>query len=107
MKLFLQKNTKFSSAGGSAPRPPCLRQLGASLPDPHWPTAAGGSAPDSQNSPPRAKSWLRAWTFSRTPHLLQTGFHANKNLFYVCYEEIFLKEKKFVADLEDLLGKLQ
>ena len=29
MKLFLQKNTKFSSAGGSAPRPPCLRRLDA------------------------------------------------------------------------------
>ena len=34
MKLFLQKNAKFSSAGGSAPRPPSLRQLGASPPDP-------------------------------------------------------------------------
>ena len=28
MELFLQKNAKFSSAGGSAPRPPCLRRLG-------------------------------------------------------------------------------
>ena len=27
IKLFLKKNAKFSSAGGSAPRPPCLRQL--------------------------------------------------------------------------------
>ena len=52
MKLFLQKNAKFSSAGGSAPRPPCLRRLGASPPHPHWPPAAGGSAPDPQTAPP-------------------------------------------------------
>ena len=51
MKLFLQKNAKFSSAGGSAPRPPCLCWLGALPSDPHWSLAAGGSAPDPQNSP--------------------------------------------------------
>ena len=44
MKLFLQKNAKFSSAGGSAPRPPCLRRLGALPPNPQ-PPAAGGFAP--------------------------------------------------------------
>ena len=64
MKLFLQKNAKFSSAGGSAPKPPCLQRLGAlplnpqppaagaSPSDPHWPPAAGDFAPDPQNSPP-------------------------------------------------------
>ena len=64
MKLFLQKNAKFSSAGGSAPRPPCLRRLGAfppnpslrqqgaSPPDPHWPPAVGGSAPRPPKQPP-------------------------------------------------------
>ena len=64
MKLFLQKNAKISSAGGSAPRPPCLQRLGALppnplppaagvfVPRPHWPTTAGGPAPDPQNSPP-------------------------------------------------------
>ena len=36
LKLFLQKNAKFSSAGGSAPRPP--------------------------HSPPIANFWLRAWS---------------------------------------------
>ena len=44
MKLFLQKNAKFSSAGGSALRPPCLQRLGALPPNPQ-PTAAGGFAP--------------------------------------------------------------
>ena len=43
MKLFLQKHAKFSSAGGSAPRPSCLRRLGALPPNPHWPPAAGCS----------------------------------------------------------------
>ena len=52
MELFLQKNAKFSSAGGSAPRPPCLRQLGALPPDSHWPPAAGGSAPRPPKQPP-------------------------------------------------------
>ena len=75
MKLFLQKNAKFSSAGGSAPRPPCLRRLGAlppnpqspaaggfaSPPDPHSPPAAGGSAPRPlKQPPPIANFWLRA-----------------------------------------------
>ena len=39
MKLFLQKNAKISSAGGFAPRP-------------HWPLAAGGSAPRPPKYPP-------------------------------------------------------
>ena len=64
MKLFSQKNAKFSSAGGSAPRPPCLQRLGALPPNPqplaagcfaprpHWPPAAGGSAPRPSNRPP-------------------------------------------------------
>ena len=47
MKLFLQKNAKFSSAGGSAPKP--------------QPPTAGGEPPDPQNSPPIANFWLRAW----------------------------------------------
>ena len=34
IKLLLKKNAKFSSAGGSAPKPPCLRRLGALPPDP-------------------------------------------------------------------------
>ena len=65
LSYFCKKNAKFSSAGGSAPRPLCLRRLGASLPDPqppaagvfapspHWPSAAGGSAPRPKNF------WLR------------------------------------------------
>ena len=44
MKLFLQKNAKFSSAEGSAPRPPCLRRPGT-LPSNAQPPAAGGSTP--------------------------------------------------------------
>ena len=73
MKLFLQKNAKFLSAGGSAPRPPCLRRLGASPPNPQ-PSAAGGFAPrpplasggwglrpqTPQTAPPFANFWLRA-----------------------------------------------
>ena len=59
MKLFLQKNAKFSSAGGSVPRPPCLRRLWALPPHPQ-PPAAGAPPPHSQNSPPIANFWLRA-----------------------------------------------
>ena len=74
MKLFLQKNAKFSSGGGSAPRPPCLRRLGALPPDPQTP-AAGGFAPrppltsggwglrpqTPEIVPPIVNFWLRAW----------------------------------------------
>ena len=44
IKLFLQKNAKLSSAGGKAPRLPCLRRLGALPPNPK-PPGAGGLAP--------------------------------------------------------------
>ena len=74
MKLFLQKNAKFSSAGGSAPRPPCLLRLGVLPPNPQ-PPAAGGFAPrpplasggwgrspqTPQTAPSIADFWLRAW----------------------------------------------
>ena len=67
MKLFLQKNAKFSSAGAPPPDPrasggwglypqtPSLRQLGASPPDPHWPPAAGGSASRPPKQPPHCE----------------------------------------------------
>ena len=56
MNLFFQKNAKFSSAGGSAPRPQWLRRLGALPPDPHWSPAAGGSAPQTpQTAPPHCE----------------------------------------------------
>ena len=48
MKLFLQKNAKFSSAGGFAPRPPL---------------ASGGwrlRPQTPQTAPPIANFWLRA-----------------------------------------------
>ena len=59
MKLFLQKNTKFSSAGGSAPRPPCLRRLESEPPDP-------------RNSPP-----LRISSYA-------SGSHKGYVLFVCC-----------------------
>ena len=64
MKLFLQKKCKIFKRWRPAPRPPCLRRLGALLLNPqppavggfvlraHWIQAAGGSAPGPQNSPP-------------------------------------------------------
>ena len=55
MKLILQKNAKFSSAGGGAPRPLCLQRLGVSPPDPHWPLAAGGFALRPPKQPPHSK----------------------------------------------------
>ena len=65
MKLFLQKNAKFLSAGGSAPTPSCLRRLGALPPNPQ-PPAAGGFAP----RPPLASGgWgLRPQTPQTAPH---------------------------------------
>ena len=49
--------------------PLCLRQLGASPPDPHWPPAAGGSAPQTpQTASPIANFWLRAWLLLYVPH---------------------------------------
>ena len=71
MKLFLQKNAKFLSAGGSDPRPPCLRRLGALPPNPQ-PPAAGGFAP----RPPLASgSWgLCPQTPQTAPPLRISGY---------------------------------
>ena len=74
MKLFLQKNAKFLSAGGSVPLPPCLRQLralppnpqppaaGGFAPRPPWPPAAGGTAPKPPKQPSIVNFWRRART---------------------------------------------
>ena len=61
MKLFLQKNAKFSSAESSAPSPRASGRWGASFKTPIGP-AAGGSPPDPPNSSPIANFWLRACT---------------------------------------------
>ena len=55
MKLFLQKNAKFSSAGGSDPKPRASGSWGLRPPDPHWPLAAGGSAPRPPKQPPHCE----------------------------------------------------
>ena len=54
MKLFLQKNAKFRSAGGSAPRLPCLRRLGALPPNPSL-RPVGAPPPDPQTAPPHCE----------------------------------------------------
>ena len=60
---FCKKNTKFSSAGGSAPRPPCLRRLGVLPPDPQ-PPSAGGFAPAPPLPPTAGGSASRPPTHS-------------------------------------------
>ena len=52
IRLFLQKNAKFLSAGGSAPVPPLA---GALPPDPYYPLSNGSSAPrpPKQSPPPK------------------------------------------------------
>ena len=51
---------RASGGWGLCPQTPSLRQLGASPPGPHWPPAAGGSAPRPPKQPPIADFWLRA-----------------------------------------------
>ena len=71
MKIFLQENSKFLSAGGSAPRPSCLRLLGALPPNPQ-PQAAGGFAP---RLPLASGGWgLRPQTPQTAPPLRISGY---------------------------------
>ena len=71
IKLFLQKNAKFSSAG-LRPQTPSLRQLGALPPDPIGIRWLGARPPDPQNRPlPITNFWLRAWY-----HFLPLTLHA-------------------------------
>ena len=51
IKLFLQKNTKISSAGGTAPGPRASRGRGL-CPQTPFLRRLGASPPDPQNSPP-------------------------------------------------------
>ena len=97
IKLFLRKNTKYSSTGGSAPRPPCLRRVGlcpqtpslwrleASPPDYHWLSAAEGSAPRPQYSPPIANFWLRAWLWLLLHHFNVFGYNSTSIVMLVCF----------------------
>ena len=58
IKLFLQKNAKFSSAGDSAPRPPCVWRI-----RPQTPInlrRLGTPPPDPSTQPPTANFWLHA-----------------------------------------------
>ena len=58
--IYICKNMHNFRALRAPPPDPCLQQLGALLPDPHWPPLAGGPPPDSQNRPPIANFWLRS-----------------------------------------------
>ena len=77
----------FRALGAPAPDPrttggwglylktPSLRQLGSSPPDPHWPPAAGGSAPrQPKQPPPIANFWLRACTQSLSIQRFMTNY---------------------------------
>ena len=55
IKLFMQKNAKFLSAGGSATRFQCLHELGL------CPDTRNGLYPQTPKQPPNANFWLRAW----------------------------------------------
>ena len=46
---------RASGGWGLCPQTPSLQRLGASPPDPHWPLAAGGSAPRPPKQPPHCE----------------------------------------------------
>ena len=78
MKLFLQKHAKYSSAGGFAPRPPCLRRLGAFPPNPQ-PPAAGGFAPKPPKQPPHCEFLATRLLVAKTSSFgLRTSFPNEK-----------------------------
>ena len=55
MKLFLQKKCQIFERWGLRPKTPVPLAAGGFAPkppDPHWPPAAGGSAPRSSKQPP-------------------------------------------------------
>ena len=91
IKLFLQKNAKFSCAGGSAPRPPCLRPLGA-LPL------------DSQNIPPIANFWLRACSqFNYTNKFISTV----SALFWCHFQQTVKTHAIYIQIMIEMKNKTQ
>ena len=96
----MQKNAKFSSAGGSAPRPPCLGRLGALPPNPQPPAAgdeaskpplaSGGwglSPQTPKTAPPIANFWLRACF---KPKILIKGKQVYEVLYMNTIPKLFL-----------------
>ena len=66
MKLFLQKNAKFLSAGGSAPKPPA--------------SCSWGLCPQTPKTAPHiANFWLRAWSVIRISNQKEVLYYAEKN----------------------------
>ena len=65
MKLFLQKNAKFSSAGGFAPRPPLA-------------SGGWGAPPPDRNSPPHSE--FLAMRVSATKTFLLRFFDDKKGI---------------------------
>ena len=91
IKLFLQKNAKFSSAGGSAPKPPVSGSWGLHPQTPVGLRRLGAPLPDPQNSPPlRISGYARGCAFERrsppefggknAPILAKTFFCSSLNL---------------------------
>ena len=78
----MQKHAKFLSSGGSAPRPPCLRRLGALPPDPQPPEAG-----DFAFRPPLASGGWGLRPPNTAPPLRIPGYApANASASLICTE---------------------
>ena len=58
------------------PQTPSLQQLGALPPDPHWPPAAGGSAPRPPKQPPHCEflaTRLHSYTYFAQDNTQKSG----------------------------------
>ena len=74
IKLFLPKESFFSSAGGSDPHTLCLRLLEVLPPDLNYLRWLGGPLPDPTTPPPIADFWLRACMKKNLLHVT-AGLH--------------------------------
>ena len=79
IKLFLQKTAKLSSAGGNAPRPPCLRRLGV------CPQSSGGwglhPRPQKKAPPMQISGYAPVLSFSV---LCANSTHKYPNSLFKC-----------------------
>ena len=86
---------RASGGWGFCPQTPSLRQLGASPPDPHWPPAAGGSAPRPPKQPPplRISGYAPGYyyVFEEKTSLFITKLDLLYFVFHLYFTNFFLK----------------
>ena len=91
-----------SGGFGLCPQTPSLRRLGVSPPDPHWPPAAGGSAPRPSKQPPHCEFLATHLQIYIVNHHL--AFYKQADESFIEVPNSFDCKQGWLQNQNDLLG---